>query len=87
MYYATLVLTFPDGSTYEPREMATSYGDEPLTKALSLLHERRRSDVAGYLQKQIRAKYETDGELNLTPETEWNVEHPDGYSLIIRARH
>lgn len=86
MYYATLLLTFPDGTTYEPNEMATSYGDEPLTKALQQLNERGMNEVASHLQEQLRTRYGTGSQLNLTPETEWHADHPDGYSLVIRAR-
>lgn len=84
--YATLSLTFPDGTTYEPSEMETSYGDEPLTKALQQLHGRGMGEVAVYLRKQLQAKYGTGAELNLTSETEWHAEHPGGARLVIRAR-
>jgi len=84
--YATLSLTFPDGTTYKTSEMETSYGDEPLTKALQHLNGRGLGEVAVYLQKQLQSKYGTGAELNLTPEVEWHAEHPEGFRLVIRAR-
>lgn len=83
---AKISITWDLGQTWTLDDIDTSYGDEPLFKAIEALHAH---GVAGnnvdHMVSEIRKMHGTGPELNLTTANPWSV-HYDGVELVIAAR-